>query len=182
MTARAMNGKQIIAGKIGHRVLFRKHADAAGENLIDEPQHLRVVDFACERRAQNCVVNRWEKLSHIALQNVTITPRKMLTAIQRAMRPFAFAIGVRIENERPLENRFDDVAQGVMHDAVTERRGGNQSTFRFVNVETGVRAGSIGLIQQFALQRDEIVFQPVLERGGGRAPAFAFCRFAIREQ
>ena len=69
-----------------------------------------------------------------------------------------------------------------MNHAVTKGRGGNQTPFRFMDVKTGVLARAIGLRFEGVLQLQQIFFQPILERGGGRFAAFAFCGAAKGKQ
>jgi hypothetical protein len=45
--------------------------------------------------------------------------------LQAGVRAFTHAVGVGISDERALKHCFNDLAQGMMHDPVAKRRGGN---------------------------------------------------------
>ena len=49
--------------------------------------------------------------------------------VDGAMRALALAVGVAVVDEAALEERRDHRAQRVVHDAVAERRGGDQRGF-----------------------------------------------------
>lgn len=66
--------------------------------------------------------------------------------------PLAFAVGVTIENELPLEQRFDRIHQGVANHPVPKWRSVHQPSFWFFDFKTMVTAGLVGFILQFPLR------------------------------
>ncbi len=76
----------------------------------------------------------------------------------RLVRPFSFPASVRIKDERTVENRLDDVAEGVMDDAVPERGGRNQPSFRVEDVKLFVLAKSVILFFQFFFDLQQSFF------------------------
>ncbi len=74
-----------------------------------------------------------------------------------------FAVGIRIVDERPLEDRRDDVAQSVMHNPVAVGRGGNHSLLRFDYLEGSVFSWMVGFSFKLHLQLRQFFAQPVVE-------------------
>jgi hypothetical protein len=127
-----------------------------------------------------CKATRQRRAIEVALQHVRKAARQLLRAIQRGVRPLADAAGVRVVDKAPLENWLDDLAEGVMHQAVTERRGRNQTRLGIVDVKIVVRPRTIRLRLQFYLQCEQIFFQVVLEcRDVG---VFAFAARSVFER
>ena len=109
-TARTITREQIITGEPLHHVLPDVDIRAAGENLVDQPERPFIGKRTREQIAQNRVINRRKELHNIALQDVAIAARKLLGAVERAVRALAFAIGVGIVDELALKDRLDDIA------------------------------------------------------------------------
>jgi len=109
-------------------------------------------------------------------------PRELLGAIQRAVRAFAHAIGVGIKDKTAFKQRFDEIAQAMVNDAVTKGRGGNEAAFRFVNIETVIDSGLICLRFEFMLQLQQIFFEPIFKSSGWWFPAFTLCGAPKRKQ
>ena len=99
---------------------------------------------------------------------------KVLAAIQGGVRAFSYPAGIGVIDEPPLEDRFDDVAQGVVHHPIPKRRGGNQAGLGVVNAEVAVFAGTVGLGFEFVLELKQFVLQVELE---GRHVPFAALAF-----
>ncbi len=51
-------GKEVIAGERDHVIGLAEHANAAGEDLVDEPEDSRVCELAREGGAENGVIDR----------------------------------------------------------------------------------------------------------------------------
>ncbi len=103
------------------------------------------------------MVDAGEELAQVAGEDVAKAPSVGLAAIEGAVGAFADAVGVAGGDERPLEARFDDVAEGVMDYAVPEWRSGDETALGLVNVEAVIRPGAIGLGDQFFLEQMQIV-------------------------
>ncbi len=71
-------------------------ADAAGQNLVNQPSTPADRPSCAQSPAQNRVVDAGEKLAHIPLEHVAIAAGKLLAAIQGAMGAFADAVGVGV--------------------------------------------------------------------------------------
>ena len=91
-------------------------------------------------------------LHNVAAQNIAELLGECLQAVYGAMCAFLLAIGVRIRNKPGFKNWFDDIANGVMHDAVTKWRGADFSLLGFVNYEMHILTWLISEAGQFLLQ------------------------------
>lgn len=120
-------------------------------------------------------------MADIARQDVFVTSRELLCAIQRAVRAFADSIGVRVENKGAFKNRFDQITEGMMHNPITKGRGRNQTTLGLVNVKTRIGPRMIGFGCEFVTEREQILFEMIFKRGDIRMPALALARFMIGE-
>ena len=85
------------------------HVRATRENLVNQPEHIGSGDGARENYAEDRVVNRRKALHNVGLQDIRIALCELLRAVEGAMRAFAFAIGVGIENKLALEQRLDKI-------------------------------------------------------------------------
>ena len=113
-------------------------------NQIHQPQHVCIPNLPAEQRFEDTVVDRWKILLDVALEDIITLATERCKPIDRFMRSLPFPAGVRIEDERPIENRFNHVAERVMHDPVAIRRGTDFPQLRLVNVEFMIRVGAIG--------------------------------------
>ncbi len=107
---RPVYGEQIIAGEPDHVVRLAEHAHTTLQNAIDQPHHIRIVDFAAQNFAQDGMIHRREKLPHVALEHVAIAAGKRLAAVQGAMRPLADPVGIAVTDETPLKDGLDQAA------------------------------------------------------------------------
>ena len=89
------------------------------------------------------------------------------------------AAGVGIVDERRLEDRLDDVADGVMHNPVAEGGGGDGAGLRVVNPERAVRAGLPTSFPQLLLQPKQVLLPVQLEGRHVRLRPFALARFVV---
>ena len=71
---------------------------------------------------------------------------------------------------------LDHVAQGVMDHAIAKGRGRDQAPLGLVDVKAGVRAGAVGLGDQFTFQAAQVVLQVKFKRRRRRAAALAPAR------
>ncbi len=102
--------EQIIAGEPDHVVRLAEHAHTTLQDAIDQPHHIRIVDFAAQNFAQDGMIHRREKLPHVALEHVAIAAGKRLAAVQGAVRPFADPVGIAVIDETPLKDGLNQVA------------------------------------------------------------------------
>ena len=113
-------------------------------------------------------------MAHIHWQHKTESPCKGLAAVQRPVRAFADAVGVRIRHKTAFEDRFDEVVQRMMHHAVAERRRADEPAFGIVDPEICVSARAVGFRSQLLLQPIEVGLQIIFERRDIRLTALAF--------
>ena len=74
---------------------------------------------------------------------VGILAGEFLGAVERGVRAFANAAGIRVVNEAALEDRLDDVAQCVVDHAIAEGRGRDQARLGIVDAEVEILAGPV---------------------------------------
>ena len=75
------------------------------------------------------------------------------------------------------------MAECVVHHAIAERRSRDKPALRPMNEEAGVSTRAVGVVEQFILEGQEILFQPVLERSDRacpRLPRAASCQARSR--
>ncbi len=128
------------------------------------------------------MVDRWKKLADIQRQHILEATHILGATVKRGVRAFTHAVGIGIEDELPLEERPDDVHQGVMRHPIAEGRGRDQPALRLVDGEAGIGAGPVAAVAQLGLQRQHVGFQVIFERGHGRPAALAAPGLAERQQ
>jgi hypothetical protein len=69
----------------------------------------------------------------------------------------------------------------MMHDTITERRGGDQALFWLAHGVSAIGARTIDLVAQILLQLQQFILQMVLKRRDIGAPAFPARRRALSE-
>ena len=128
------------------------------------------------------MIDGWEVPDDIDAQDVAISPGEELQPVDGFVSPFADPIGIRVGDEPALEDRLDHVAEGVMNNAVGERRGADLSLLGIMDHEVDVAAGLVAEVGQLILQLQEPVGDLMLEPGGGRFAAFAPGRQPVGQQ
>lgn len=91
------------------------------------------------------MINTGKVFLHIALQDVAVSPCVFDATFESAMGAKSLAVGVAIRNEGALENWNDDVAEGMVDDAIAIGRSRNQPGLRFKDLEGAIFTGAIGL-------------------------------------
>ena len=150
--------RPVVIGKEG-----RRHVAAgaeAGENSPDESEHTVTAHQRRELREKNFVVDVGKEFRHVAFEHEGVAIGQPAAAFPRGGGAFADLAGKTARDEAPLEHRSQPVAQGVMHHAVAEGRGGDEPAFRFVDFKEAVRAGAVAAREQFLAQRGHIRFAP----------------------
>jgi hypothetical protein len=90
-------------------------------------------------------------MDEVALEHVAKATGEVLAAVEGAMGAFAHPAGIGVVNEAALEDRLDDVDQGVVHHPVAKRGGGDDARFRIADGEVEVRPRAVGLSAQLSL-------------------------------
>ena len=73
--------------------------------------------------------------THVALQHIAEAAGELLAAVQGAVGALAHPVGIAVVDEAALEDRLDDVAQGMVHHPVAKGRGADQPPLGLVDVE-----------------------------------------------
>ncbi len=94
------------------------------------------------------------------------------------MGALAPAAGVGVKNKGAVEDRFDDVAQRMVHHPVAVRGGADQTPFGIVNPEVTISAVTVCLGMQLPLQPQQLTFKVEIEAGGGPFESFTPLRLA----
>ncbi len=76
------------------------------------------------------MVDGGKELAHVQRQDVGVAAQVVRAAVEGAVRTLALAVGVGVVDEAALEERLDDVDQGVVYNAIAERGGGDQAALR----------------------------------------------------
>ena len=98
------------------------------------------------------------------------------------VRTLANSIGVAVGDEQALESRLDDIAQGVVHHAVSERRRADLAPLRLVDEEVDVWPGPVRSGLELVLELEQSIRQLVVERGHGLSATLAARRLGERVQ
>ena len=122
------------------------------------------------------MVDRRKIAVDVAAQDVGVAVAIALVGLDSAMRTLADPIGEGVVDEAGLEDRLDDRTEGMMHDAVAERRGRNDASFRIVDFEGDVAARPIFAVAKLPLQGEKLALQIGEERGRAGLLALAFDR------
>lgn len=177
-SAWAVGGEQVITGKIDHRVFILQHVPTAGEYLLDQPKQIGVMYDSADLAEKDDMVERRKVLDDIHTQYVTVSLGQALQTMDGGVCSFSRTIGVAVGMEAGIEDRFYQITQRVMDDAIPKGGGADFAALRFMNGEMMVCAGSVTSLPQFCLQPDELIGNLMLERGGGRMSSLAFGSFA----
>ena len=128
------------------------------------------------------MIDAGEKLPQVALQHRGVAARQLLHTLQGAVRALAEASGVGVSDEGTLEDRLDEVAQGMVHHAVAERCGGDEAALGFVDEEVRVGAWTIRVGAQGVLERQQVFFQTVFKGGHACLVALAAAGALVGEE
>jgi len=154
-------------------------AIAAGHNLRRQIQNPRVGYRWPQNVEQDRVVYGRKVLHHIETKDILITPRKGLQPIHSAVGALPRPICVTVDDEPPFEDRFDYIAQGMVHHPVGERRCADPSSLRFVNLEMNVFSRRPASLPQRRLNREQLVGRLKLELRNGLLAALPRRRLPV---
>src|SRR5262245_28317139 len=125
------------------------------------------------------MIDTGEELPQVTLQDIGVASGKFLRALEGAVCAFTEAVRVRVGNKGALKERLNEVTEGMVHDAVAKRGGGNQPLFGLVDEEVGVGARAISMGAQGILQGQKIIFQAVFKGGDGWVSTLTFAGTAV---
>ncbi len=86
----------------------------------------------------------------------------------RGVRALACAVGGCVADEAGPEDRADDGAQGVTHDAVTERCGRDEAFLGIADNDLDATTGPIAAGQRLALQAQQLTIEIGKKRRSAR--------------
>ena len=118
-------------------------------------QEPRITNLACETPHQQFMVDTGKKSDNIGLQGPVKTPHKMLSSLYGTVGPPAPPTRITVKDEPLLVERFKDVDNGMMHNAVSERSCTNLPRLRFTDVKMTIGTGSPQARFQFPLKRQQ---------------------------
>jgi hypothetical protein len=119
------------------------------------------------------MIDAGEELADVHLKNEGVPSREALAALERPVCTLAEAVGEGIGRKGPVQDRLDEVAEGVVDHPVPEGRGADQPALGLVDEKapegTRLIAGRVELL----LEGEEVFFEAVLEGGHVGSPALA---------
>ena len=142
-----------------------QHPAATIDNRAGQRQRARIVDLPGQTLIQQGMINRGEMLDNIQPQGISVRTRQLLHTPDSFMSAFAHPIGIAVRIETGLENRFDHLTQGMMHNPIAKRRSADQTPLGFVDVKAFVVARLIRTAGQILLQGKQTVSQLMFESG-----------------
>ena len=105
-----------------------------------------------------------EVLDDIETQHIAIAARQVLQPIHGAVRAFRGTVGITVGDKTALEPGLDDVAQGMVHDAVAEWRSADFALLGFMDVEVQIGARLVAMaVLQGRLEFQQVIRQLMLE-------------------
>lgn len=112
-------------------------------------------------------------LPDITLEDVGIGPSELLKSVDGRMSALPSPRGVGIEDERRIEDRFQDIVNRMMDHAIPIRSGADHPLFRFVNSEMAVNPRSIGARRKLLMKPPQLVLEKKVKSGGRVFEPFA---------
>ena len=165
-----------------HGIGIGQDSGTAGDNSLHQPSHIIVTDCPGQYIIENGMIDGREVLDNIKTQHITIAVREVLQAVHGAVRAFPGAVGITVGDKTALEPGLDDLAQGMVHDPITERRGADQALLGLTDGEVHIRTGLILVTAQLLLQLQQVIRQLVLKACRAAQTTLAVCRLVIRSQ
>jgi hypothetical protein len=142
----------------------------ASNNLLHKPHGIRVDYPLLENRQQNLVINRIEKLSHIAFEREArpcvvsaFSSDHALGGQHALVRSFADTTRKRIGDKGLLKNGVQDSENRMVQNSVPHRGLVNVAHFRIADIETRIRPVGVAFGSQIPMQRKEILLKRKLE-------------------
>ena len=100
------------------------------------------------------MVDVGEVAADVGLEDVDVFACEVGEAAEGAVGAFVFAVGVAVVDEGSIEDGLDDVAEGVVDDAIAVGCGGNPAGFGFVDFKVTIFTGFVGFVLEFGLDLD----------------------------
>ena len=162
-----------------HGIRIGQDPGAAGNNSLHQPAHIIVMACLGQNVIENRMIDGREVLDNIETQHIAMAAREVLQSIHGAVRAFPDAVGITVGNKTALEPGLDDVAQGMVHNPVTEGCGADFPLLGFMDVEMQIGARLIAMAVQSRLEFQQVIRQLMLEARGAVQATLATCGFAV---
>ena len=159
-------------------LLHRLLRIAAIDDQIKGAQQSLVGNHSSNLTLQYLVVDAWEKLDHIAFQNIFASSGEYRRSSKRTVRSLAHSARIRMRDKPLFEMRFQYRNECVMHDAVAKRRGADHPWLGFEDVKRLVLPRSPVVVGKFASKAKAFWLQVQQEPRHIRLAAFALRRGA----
>jgi len=127
--------------------------------LLQKPHQGVVGHIAPQDRFQEPVVNALEIPLDIQMQRIGRGPQKMLRAIQRRLGPLPASAGITVVDEHPVEGRFDDIMDRMVHHPVPERGRRDYPGLGVLNFKQRIPPMPVAPLRQVPMQTKHFSFQ-----------------------
>ena len=158
-----LKGREKIVSLIVSRNFFLRIAGINDE--FYQPKSVPTFNFSGNTFQEDFVVDRGEIFADVRFQNKAIPAGKFREAIHSAVRTFTRTAGVGIVDERSLNNRFNNTAQGMMDNPIAIGSSADTPGLAFVDRKFPVATRLISFLTQFLVQGDQFIFNVHLEGG-----------------
>ena len=158
---------EVLAGQVADGQTFA--GDAAGRRMINNQiqysQKPGVLDDAAQQPLQGGMINIVEIFSNIAFEEVSILPRIFLRPQNGGMAALAGAAGPAIVYQPSVEDRPDNIADGVVQHAVAKISGADAPGLGLTDFEDAKLSWPPCSASQFFLKFKQLLFQMKQEVG-----------------
>ena len=154
--------EQVVARIVEVHPLLRVRAV---DDRIGQRQGARAGETPPEVALQDRVVDGREVAVDVAAEHVPEAVAELLVAGDGPVRPLPDAVRVAVVDEAPLEDRLADLAEGVVHDPVAERRGRDEPVLRVEHLDDRVTPRPVHAAREFAFEAEDLSLE-VREEGG----------------
>ncbi len=163
-------GEQVITGEVFEAGVL---LIAVVDDEVDEPEGVGAFDFAADDVLEDDMINAGEIFAHVALENVATAAGELDEALEGAVGAVAGAVGVAIGDEAALDGGHDDVAEGMVDNAVPVGGSGDEARLGVEDAEGAVATRSVGVGLELLLEAEEVAFEVVVKVEDVAAKAFA---------
>lgn len=145
------DGKALATGRGREQIIAREIVQylwleiAGVDNLPHEPAGTPVPDRSAEDHTQDVMVDAGKVLRNVSLEDIAVLSAEPRETLYGGMRAFPLPTGIGVVDEGALEERLDDAAQGMVHDAVAIRRGTDEACLGLANGERSVGSRTVAL-------------------------------------
>ncbi len=157
-------GQEVVAREEHGRRLGLQHVLPAVEDDGHEIERPSALHDAPHRLEQDLVVHRGEEASDVGPEAPAHPTGEAMGTMDGRVRALPLATGVGVAHEAPLEERLESADDGVVDDAVPERRRGDQAPLRLRHHERAVAPRPVGATAERGPQPEDLALEIVVER------------------